>query len=436
MKVYNGKSVMAHELLAKHPTEDKFAEIIPCTARVYVDAAHFKSLYRGTKLPVPYLEILGVVDSMYLENPEAFFPCGTNEMQFMNNQGQDVRIKYFLTAQEMQDLIGKGLYEDGFAPPANLVGNVFEVPTSITYKGIYDTPICIVDINNPYEIDTATYDAEIDGQFVEGNGYLTFFESCKPFNISLDRVYGHETPAIPFERYKHVETNYAVQEREHTDDVKTVDRELSDVEIAEQKHISDVDAKIRDKAESDITRSTNVDTEEARRLASDALKSQDSKEEVDIYSNMFVVGDTAEQEKPTPRLTNSYAEFKKLAAEKLKREEDAEQSKRNAKKADLADGQLGDGVNKDDDPIVNDSNVDKVDDTTSPSQDKKKKAEKDYKKSKQAARAADLSDGQLGNGSSNPTNEKSKITKAGALLDDLLGPSLNSGHTGPNNKFL
>ena len=54
MDVFNGSNVSARNLLAMTPSDDKFVEEnIPCTARIHVESAHFKSMYRGTLLPVP-----------------------------------------------------------------------------------------------------------------------------------------------------------------------------------------------------------------------------------------------------------------------------------------------------------------------------------------------------------------------------------------------
>ena len=438
MDVFNGQSVAATNFLAQVSREDKFTETdIPCTARVTVYDAFFKSMYRGTSLPVPYLEILGNIDSVYIEDTNRYFPCGTNEMNFMSGHSQDVVVRYFLSNQELTDLVSMGLYEAGFQPPANLVNNVIEIPIEITYKGVYDTPCCIVEIQNAHELDTTTHNAFVNGRQIEGNGYDGIFLGCKTIEgLTPDTVYDFNVD-FGYERHKQIEANYDRPVEQQVEEV--VEPELSAEEQAEMKHIEAVNEQISAEANKHADRLLNVDKHDIKNFLQEVksvAEAEDAKNKpVDNFASMWDefngnAGGQANAEEPN-RLSKSYEVLFTMAKDKaesdamLKQKEDEKSGKKSADAArsvDIAQDNLA--LNEGRTDIAgfgsNVSDANKL---------KEKKDEKSGKKAAEAARRVDIAqDNQaLNEGRTDiagfGSNNSSKNTAAADLLAGLLKPS-------------
>lgn len=444
MDVFNGSNVSARNLLAMTPSEDKFVEEnIPCTARVFVESAHFKQLYRGTALPVPYMEILGNIGSVYIEDGNRLFPCGTNEMNFMQSQEQPVRARYFLSVQELQDLVGMGLYEPDFQPPANLINNVIEIPVQVTYRGIYDTPCCIVEVQDAFEIDTATHDAEVDGKHIEGNGYEGIFYSCVPFDIDPNKVYGFTTD-MGYVRHKVKEENYdkpleAISQVEHV-----AEPELSEEELAEIKHIENVNAQIQTETSKHASKLEGVDKSDVKSflhaVKAEAAAQEEANKTEDYYGNDFW-NENPQQEKvkDNHRLSNSYDLLKTMAEKQvqtdaqLREKEDEKNGKKStdvARRMDIAADNMALNAG------ITDIAGHGASSSETPSQIKEKKDAKSGKKAIDIARRNDIAaDNKAlnenpnadisGQGSSN-----SEPRTASDLVANLFKPS--TGQNGPN----
>lgn len=438
MDVFNGQSVAASNLLAQVSNDDKFTETdIPCTARVTVDDAFFKSMYRGTSLPVPYMEILGHIDSVYIEDPNRYFPCGTNEMRFMQGQSQDVVVRYFLSNQEITDLVSMGLYDAGFKPPANLINNVFEVPVEVTYKGIYETPCCIVEIQNAQELDTTTHDSFVNGREIEGNGYEGIFFACEKIEgITPDTVYGFDSFGHnAYERHKHIETpEYkSVEEQNEV----TVEPELSAEELAEIKHIKAVEEQISAEASEHATKISNVDKSNVRAFLQEVKETVKAEDEAnafdDQYASMWSDYDTTntEQNVSEPaRLSASYDLLRDMAKTKAKAEYDAKKSADAARLVDVAQDNMA---------LNMDANADTSGFGVTDAQLQEKKDEKSGKKAAQVAHNVDVAldnmalnkDANADTSGFGASDNQHKTTAASDLLASLLKPN-NGGPNGPS----
>lgn len=445
MDVFNGSNVSARNLLAMTPSDDKFVEEnIPCTARVQVESAHFKQMYRGTLLSVPYMEILGSIGSVYIEDENRFFPCGTNEMNFMQSQEQPVRARYFLSVQELQDLVGMGLYEPGFQPPANLINNVIEIPVKVTYRGIYDTPCCIVEVQDAFEIDTATHDAVIDGKQIEGNGYEGIFYSCEKLDITPDRVYGFEDN-MTYVRHKIKEENYD-KPLDVAPQVETVNEpELSDDELAEIKHIEKVNAQIKDATHKHTSMLEGVDKSDVKSflhaVKAEAAAQEEANKTEDYYGNDFW-NDTPQEEKvkDNSRLSNSYDLLKTMAEKQVQtdaqlREKEEEKSGKKAaevaRRTDIASDNMA--LNE---GITDIAGYGSSSASETPAQIKEKKDAKSGKKAIENARRNDIAadNKALNEGITDIAGQgaASKESRAASdLVANLLKPS-NNNPSGPN----
>lgn len=169
VSVYNQRSAQARSLLTKVSDDDKFAVQVTCSAHVQVEKAFFvEDKSTGGVIGTPYMKMLGKVSDLFIEDYDnREFPCGTKQINLM--QDEPVEINYVLSTQEIQQLVGLGLCHKGFAPPANLEGNVIDIPLNIVYTGIYESPCCVVEIIDSQCINTSTKD----------NGYAGLFEACQ-----------------------------------------------------------------------------------------------------------------------------------------------------------------------------------------------------------------------------------------------------------------
>ena len=446
MDVFNGSNVSARNLLAMTPSDDKFVEEnIPCTARIHVESAHFKSMYRGTLLPVPYMEILGSIGSVYIEDENRFFPCGTNEMKFMQSQDQPVRVRYCLSVQELQELVGMGLYEPDFQPPANLINNVLEVPVKVTYKGIYDTPCCIVEVQDAFEIDTTTHDAMVDGKQIEGNGYEGMFFGCLQSEfVSKDKVYGY-APDIGYVPHKIKEENYD-KPLDVAPQVETVNEpELSDDELAEIKHIEKVNAQIKDATHKHTSMLEGVDKSDVKSflhaVKAEAAAQEEANRTEDYYGNDFW-NDTPQEEKvkDNSRLSNSYDLLKTMAEKQVQtdaqlREKEEEKSGKKAaevaRRTDIASDNMA--LNE---GITDIAGYGSSSASETPAQIKEKKDAKSGKKAIENARRNDIAadNKALNEGITDIAGHgaASKESRAASdLVANLLKPS-NNNPSGPN----
>lgn len=173
--VFNRNSAYARDILSKVSSEDIGQEIVPCVLKVQIENAFFKEQRLSSGLHRPYLEINGKVQEMFIEDSDdRMFMCGSKAITM--NDPQDVRVSYLLSTNELVNLINRGLLYDDFEMPSELAGGTLEIPSEVVYTCVYDTPLTMVSVNKPWEIETSTKD----------NHYDTFFEM---WNVSPKRAY-------------------------------------------------------------------------------------------------------------------------------------------------------------------------------------------------------------------------------------------------------
>ena len=309
VSAYSAKSVKARNVLAMADPDDVFSVHCFCTAHVNIESARFYEKYMGpNQFHRPYMRLVGSVTDLFLENQGEMFPCGTNSIQFI--EPQSVTINYALSYEEIGLLASRGLYCKGYTPPDNITGNVMEIPVSVVYKGVYDTPCCFVDIVDQYEIPTST----------QLNGYVGLFQVAEVHPDVIAQL--EAAPLVGLPVPKEYASQYDVQlesEGEFYNEQPTPDqvyndtyqeeeqeeapREISPEEREEIDIIDRVNAKIDNRASDDeITRVNNkaddksildlinaVNSEVAADQA-DADDTQNLYHDTDAAANQTVVG--------------------------------------------------------------------------------------------------------------------------------------------------
>lgn len=167
VSVYNRDSSKARDILSRTPSEDiGVYRDFPCVMLMRVSRATFKEQKTENGLHRPYMELAGQVERLFIEEgDDRLFPCGTKNMDLRDPE--DVKVLYIISTSELQDLVDMGLYYSDFQPPQGLVNNYIEIPCTITYTCVYDTPISIVEIDNKTSIETSSKDNHYDQLFVE-----------------------------------------------------------------------------------------------------------------------------------------------------------------------------------------------------------------------------------------------------------------------------
>ena len=162
--VYNRNGRTARMILNRVSAEDIGQSWWYCTLNVDVKSAYLKESVTPGKLHRLYLEINGSVSNVFIEdNDDRIFPCGSKSM--MLDEPEDVRVMYTLSTSELHTLVEAGCYYSDFKLPENLLGNTMEIPGDIIYTCVYDTPIGMVSVNKPFEIETSTAENHYDNFF-------------------------------------------------------------------------------------------------------------------------------------------------------------------------------------------------------------------------------------------------------------------------------
>lgn len=291
--VYNRDSIAARNILTSVASDDIGHDIIHCTLAVDVDAANFVEQRMQNGFHRPYMEILGSVSEVFIEDDDdRWFPCGTKRLQM--DEPQRVRIAYIPSTAELKDLIDMGLYYPDFKVPHNLVGNTIEIPSDITYTYIYDSIVGMVGINNPYEIETSTKE----------NNYVGIFLDC---DVSEERV-KEETPEFVYTRgepvygvpaYKSVLTDYFeddLDQRENLakapnisedEDQQTMDK-FADILASTDKEIGEKKAAIDATEGKRIRVVAEAEAEAEQKAKNSAAQEKASK---DVYTQLLGNGD-------------------------------------------------------------------------------------------------------------------------------------------------
>lgn len=246
---YNSNSVEARNILSSTPREDILVETMPCIARVEVNNAFFTSLYTGAKGVIPPVMCMnGSVASFFIEDDDdRVFPCNEKEIQMMSPE--PVSVEYALSPEEISSMALKGMFHDpDFEVPGQLVGNMIEIPINITYKGIYDTPCCFVEIIAPLELTTSTQD----------NNYYGLFETC-PKSPVIDMMKNNQYDFAHFNEERHLFKTEEAMDYTPEDEVQEEGPALSEEEREDENILSAVNEKMMAESKSREERSARVD---------------------------------------------------------------------------------------------------------------------------------------------------------------------------------
>ena len=341
--VYNSHdSITAHHLFAMQDKNDVFSDIYQgCTVRVKVTSAFFREEYRGPQLlHKPYMEINGAAQSVFLEKDDSrVFPCGFKELELM--QEQKVRIQWNLSIEELTLLTSKGLFTDygDFDVPMNLVGNVIEIPMTIKYTGIYESPVAAVEILDPMEVYTC----------VRENTYWDIFEAgCYDSKqVEDEKKVGFNFCPLRKDYSVEAEDEQQLMEAEaQTEELPEETVQQSTLEDEEDKAVlSAVDKLVQMQTADDAARRAAVDKKQIATLtarANELKKQQADAERLEREASMSdtIFGVDGEDNRHVDQKRASYEDFKKavesLDEELAKAEEDANESKEAARKVDVA----------------------------------------------------------------------------------------------------
>ena len=270
---YNSNSVRARNLMTNVRRDDVLVQEMPCVARVRVDKAFFMPGYSdgGGGVPAPFMRMTGTVASLFIEDDDdRMFPCNDKEIQMMDNE--QVMIDYLLSPDEVASLAMKGMFHDPlFKPPANLEGNTIEIPVNIMYRGVYETPVCFVEIVKPLELATSTKD----------NNYYGLFEACEPspvVQLIKEDSYEYtqfnepEPEAEPtFADYPKEAEEALEQERLERQQARSERIGLEDPEVVEQREDDDIFGKVDQEIAEMAAKAAEAKAADHSRVAADLL---------------------------------------------------------------------------------------------------------------------------------------------------------------------
>lgn len=311
-------SVDAHNILSMQSQNDVFSQMYSaCTARLHVESAHFKEEYRGpVKLHKPYMELDGTVGSIYLEDDDArLFPCGAKELELM--QPQHIRVHYVLSSEELSDVVRMGLFSDkgDFDVPTNVVGNIMDIPVTIRYTGIYESPFAAVEIMDPGLVYTCTRETN----------YYGLFNACRVSEeIAAEKLEDFEY--YPHKDYSMYEQDSVIVQgpesvnEQHVEDVPSPVPQQDQEQPAfadedEMKSVSAVQKLIAEHAAEAANRRAAVDTRTAGKAIVDRVNERlreraGNEDRSGIVSDMLF-GD--EQQADTKPFKPTYEDFKTAA---------------------------------------------------------------------------------------------------------------------------
>lgn len=278
MEVFNAESIAARNILAQVASDDKFkVEDIPCTAVCYVEDA-----YMGRINPVdresqsiPCLIYEGKILSVYKENPDPndLFPCGTKEMKYMDGQEQYFRCTHFFTQEELAYLTReKGLFSPGFKAPENLRDNIKEVPWRVQYVGVYDSPICMMNVPTAEDMYACSVSTRINGIDIEGDGYNTLVDYFEPVEgLTPDTVFSFDD----FMTRHTYEKDVAVQ------------RVFGEKSLETQEEIEETGPQLSEEAQKEADISAAIESQIKAKQEEDTRRLESSRQNVDSHRTMM-----------------------------------------------------------------------------------------------------------------------------------------------------
>ena len=307
---YNKDDVRARNLLAQAGEGNVLVEKnIHCTAQIEITSAYFDDEYKGARcLRRPYMKMVGTVGNVFIEDDDdRVFPCGTKSMTLMTPQ--QVSINYYLDENEISELALKGLFRENFDVPENLIGNVMEIPLSINYEGIYDTPCCIVEIEHPYELSTSSKE----------NSYYGIFNGCRIHDEILreQKEDGYSTNRTEeyLDSYGYEDTDEEYDDYEEQEELaEELQSELTDEEMEDQAILDKLSNSMQDQIARSNSKKKN-DNFDAREFMKELreeveAENQQQEETTDIFGLFDEDGSNDKKDKKKKK-RDSYEQIKR-----------------------------------------------------------------------------------------------------------------------------
>ena len=379
--VYNScDSIEAKNLFAMQSEDDIFSDIYLCTCVVHVENAYLDEVYQGYgKLRRRELVLEGEVTGAFIEpNDDRIFPCGSKHLRMM--VPQPVKIHWYMSADELATIEAKGCTYSDFELPPNLLGNDIEIPMTIQYQGIYESPVVAIEVLDPFEVPTCTLENKYDG----------FFNTCvESKEVEAQKMDGYAFYTRP--DYENMyEPEYASDEMETTIEEEVL-LEQTEEEIEDEGNYEAVNKLIAEQtAESEARRARReahaADTRTIVGMVNAKLAKSAEQYQMDNETNLWDAmsyGDESTETKVVKQKA-SYDDFKFAAMEyeRQKAEEERLRSEEEAKKVDIANDNMLMNAGIDDISGYSGAETD--------SQLQEKQDEKSGKKSAIAARRQDI----------------------------------------------
>ena len=304
---YNKDDVRARNLLAQAGEDNVLSEKnIHCTASIEITSAYFDDEYKGARcLHRPYMKMIGNVGSVFIEDDDdRVFPCGTKSMTLMTPQ--QVSINYYLDENEISELALKGLFRENFEVPENLIGNVMEIPLSINYEGIYETPCCIVEIEHPYELQTSSKE----------NSYYGIFNGCRIHDEILreqkDGEYSNSTVDY-LDNYEDTDEEEYENYEEQDELAEDLAPELTDEEMEDQAILNKLSSSLQDQISKSNSKKKNedFDAREFMKELREEVEAEDKDEEQEDVFGLFDEDGTTDKKNKKKKKRDSYEQIKR-----------------------------------------------------------------------------------------------------------------------------
>lgn len=152
----NASSALARRILRREPIGLQELRGVPVMALITTDEVTLT--FTGPR-SVPKLGIRGRMDALVATEPQEM-PYFIEQITLDPAESVEVDITYTFTTEQLQELVGKGLYLEGFDPPREWVGIPMEFPSEIDLyvappleEG--DPPLVVTDLRAARFIDTS-----------------------------------------------------------------------------------------------------------------------------------------------------------------------------------------------------------------------------------------------------------------------------------------
>ena len=152
----NAGSPLARRLLRRQPVGMEHLQSVPVMALMTTDSVDLR--FTGPR-SVPSLSIRGKLDALVVGDPDQM-PYGIDRITLDPQESVEADVTYSFTVEQLQELVGKGLYHEGFGPPAEWSGLGMEFPAEVDIYVIPPTrqgepPLVVTDLRQARFIETS-----------------------------------------------------------------------------------------------------------------------------------------------------------------------------------------------------------------------------------------------------------------------------------------